>query len=283
MHDEPMIRVLKSDGLPEIQRPSWLAENALGVPVPIRGLLTDSVYYPASGLDSDPIMHLGHYFWSFVYADYGCSLESIQASISAAKFAGYELIGRRSVSEDDLPLARWNSESGRYLEGGNNRAARERGIPPFAEWALLVRDYGSERPRELMSLLFVAADGVTLFKKLYVETGATPACVAIIQPRDGAGDQNWTDFSDPNAYLARAVMTNPAGSPRFLLYGGGGKVEWYKQPCWPAFDKCLVWPLERTEASAPGVVFRRRRDGALSLWERTAAEAARSAAQVEDA
>lgn len=269
-HEERMITIMKTDKLPELQRPVWLSLESLASPVPIRELLSDSVFYPASGLDSDPMMHLGHYFWSFVYADYGYSPETIRAALGAAKFAGYELIGRRRVSEDEVSLARWNSESGGYLEGGNNRAARERGTPPFADWALLVRDYGSDKPRELMSLLFVGADGVTLFKKLYVESGVTPACVAIIQPGDGAGDENWTDFRDPNAYLARAVMTNPAGSPRFLLHGGGGKAEWYKESCWPVFDRCLAWPLERTEEAAPGNLIRRHREGALSLWERTA-------------
>ena len=273
MNDEGVIRVLKSDQLPEMQRPHWLAESALDSPLPIQALLSGSVFYPASGLDSDPLMHLGHHFWSFVYADYGFTPEFIQSVFGADRFAGYKLLGRRSVTVDEVPLARWHSESVGYLEGGNNREARERATPPFAEWALLERDYGPDRPRELMSILFVSADAVTLFKKLYAETGATPDCIAIIQPGDGVGDQNWTNFKDPNAFLARAVLTNSVGTPSFLLYGGNGKPEWYKDAVWPSYDACLAWPLERKinrgDPNAAGYSFRGTREGALSLWKRT--------------
>lgn len=262
-----MLRTLPSDLLPEVPRPTWLTERALDSSVPVPDLLGDSVFYPASGLDSDPMMYLGHHFWSFVYADYGFTPESTHAALGGGKFAGYKVLGRRSVTEDEIPLGRWNSESAGYLEGGNNREARERATPPFAEWAVLERDYGPDKPRELMSLLFVGADGVTLYKKLYLETGLTAACVAIIQPGDGMGDQNWTDFQNPTAYLAQAVLKNRAGSPRYLLFGGGGRAEWYKEPCWPIYNRCLAWPLERTQSSGAGNPLRSRREGALSLWE----------------
>ena len=217
-------------------------------------------------------MHLGHHFWSFVHADYGYDPEAIRATLGADRFAGYRLLGRRSVTEDEMPLANWNSETARWLEGGNNRDARERATPPFAEWALLERSYGPDKPTELMSLLFIGADGVTLFKKLYVENGAVPACIAIIQPSDAMG-QNWTDFKAPNEYLAQAVMGNPAGSPRFLLYGGNGAADWYRKPCWPTYDRCLAWPLERKinrgEPNDSKYVFRGKPTGALSLWKRS--------------
>lgn len=274
MNDERMIRILKSDQLPEVLRPAWLTEGALDGPIPIQDLLSGSVFYPASGLDSDPMRHLGHHFWSFLYADYGFTPESIQSVFGADQFAGYKLLGRRCVTEDEIPLARWNSESAGYLEGGNNREARERATPPFAEWAFLERDYGPDKPRELMSFLFVGADAVTLFKKLYIETGATPDCIAIIQPGDGMGDQNWTNFKDPNAFLAQAMLMNSAGKPSFLLYGGNGRPEWYKDPVWPSYDTCVAWPLERKinrgNPNDAGYSFRGTRAGALSLWQRTA-------------
>lgn len=270
MNDEHMIRILESNILPEIQRPAWLTGGALDARIRVQDLLHDSVFYPASGLDSDPLRLLGHHFWSFIYADYGLGPESVQSALGADKFGGYRLLGQWSVTEDELPLARWNSESAGYLEGGNNIEARERATPPFAEWALLERDYGPDMPQELMSLLFVGADGVTLFQKLYLQNGAAPACVAIIQPGDGMGDQNWTNFKDPNAYLAQAILKNPAGSPRFLLFGGNGRAEWYKEACWPSYDRCLAWPLARDEPPSAVHPFGRPREGAMSLWERTA-------------
>lgn len=56
-YEDRMVRVLKSDRLPELKRPAWLTEDVLDIPVPIRDLLTDSVFYSASG-DEDHIRAL---------------------------------------------------------------------------------------------------------------------------------------------------------------------------------------------------------------------------------
>lgn len=274
-HEERMIPLLKSDQVPEIQRPEWLTESALNKPLPILDLLSESVYYPASGLDTDPMMHLGHYFWSFVYADYGYTSEEIRMALGAGKFGEFKLLAQRAVTEDELPLTRWNAETrGLLAEGqpqGNNTGPFFRsGRCPFAEWALLERNYGPDKPRELMSLLYVGADGVALLEKLYADNRITPACVCVIQAPPAMGGFNWTNFEDENEILAQTLNRNSSGSPRFFLHGCGGKAEWYKKPCWPAYGRCLAWPLERTEETGPGKPLRRRREGALSLWERTA-------------
>lgn len=209
------------------------------------------------------------------FADYGYTPQAIRKTFGAEKFGDYKLLGRRTVTEEELPLRRWNSETdGRLAYGlpleNNAPPFFRRGRCPFAEWALLERNYGPDKPRELMSLLYVGADGVALLEKLYVDNRVTPACICVIQAPPVLGGFNWTNFEDKNEILAQTLKSNSAGSPRFLLHGGGGKAEWYKEPCWPAYGRCLSWPLERTEVIGPGNPFRRRREGALSLWERTA-------------
>ena len=261
-----MIEVLKTDRLPEMRRPEWLKGSLLERTLPAVDLLYESVYYPASGLDGDPMMHLGHHFWSYIYADYGYEHKAVIDSLSSGSFAGYRVLGRRTVGESELPLQRWNSATQGFLAGGNNRDARQRAQLPFAEWALLERNHGPDKPQELMSFLFFGADGVTLFKMLYVENKITPACIAIIQSSDEMGS-NWTNFRDPDAYLAEAVMTNSGGSPRFLLYGGNGNPEWYRRSCWPAYSDCIAWPLRRTNGGPMDLSWNQRED-ALSLFER---------------
>ena len=77
-----MIEVLKTDRLPEVRRPEWLRGSLLGRTLPVVDLLYESVYYPASGLDGDPMMHLGHHFWSYIYADYGYGIGYITGGLS---------------------------------------------------------------------------------------------------------------------------------------------------------------------------------------------------------
>lgn len=65
------------DQLPEIATPNWLSqlssETIMSSPFPLRELLRDSLYYPSSAFDGDPIRHLAGNFLSFIYVDYGVS------------------------------------------------------------------------------------------------------------------------------------------------------------------------------------------------------------------
>ena len=272
----------------EVKQPLWLTDAVLNRNLPISELLSESVYYPASGLDPDPIRCLGGRFQSFVYADYTFKREDIRGMLHADGFAGYELLDRRSVAEDELPL-------GALATGIQRGPDSVRGNRPFAEWAFLELNFGPEKPSTVVSLLFVCAEGVTLFERLYVQNEVAPACLAIIQPGCGWFCLNWTDFEDPDAPLARAVMTNPSGRPRFLLHGGYGRYEkrtnpsggprfllqrrwWpeYVQPPWPEYGEFVAGPLEKTAESTrcddPQYWMHRTCDGELILWALDAAQ-----------
>lgn len=251
--------------LREVPRPEWLSERSLDGPLPVDDLLVDSVYYPGSGTDGDPILYLATYFWSFVYADYGYTPASVREALRAGAFGDYRLLGHRAVTEEELPLIRWNSETGGRLAYGvpvENNAPPffRRGECPFAEWALL--EDRRTRPARVISLLFIGADGVTLFDKLYADRDIAPACICVIQAPPAMGGFNWTNFEDENGELMQSLRRVSSGLPRFLLYGGSGNPEWYKKPCWSAYRLRLAWPLKRMRNWRP--------EGALSLWERTA-------------
>ena len=59
--------------LPEGRAPDWLteasSESMARVPLPLRGILEDSLYYPSSHFDGDPVRYLAGNIYSFVYVD----------------------------------------------------------------------------------------------------------------------------------------------------------------------------------------------------------------------
>lgn len=259
--------------LPETERPSWLAQGAMSACMPLGDLLPDSVYYPASGLDGDPLLYLGHHFWSFIYVDYGLGHETVVNCFASGRFWGYRVVGQRTVDEKELGTSRGGPDlSGSTARGARPDLRRETQTS-FCEWLLLERSYGDDRPPELMSLLFLGGEGVTAYQRLYTAQGFRPACVAIIQPGgppQGASSlpcDNWTYFPDPHGVLAEVVEQNPAGTPRFLLYGGRGRPEYYRTACWPAYRSLVTGPLEKTRGQ-PFPCARDHREGAISIWER---------------
>jgi len=130
--------------------------------------------------------------------------------------------------------------------------------PPFALWAVFVRtpDFGADHGPERFSLLYIGGDGVATFQAPYHGNRAAPVAVAIIQPGTGFGG-NWTDFEDPDRVFARSVRENPADVPDLLLFGGFGRPDFYREPCWPDYGHqvAVLGPALRLwcRSAAPGL------------------------------
>ncbi len=86
------------------------------------------------------------------------------------------------------------------------------------------------------SLLYICADGVAVFRSLYIQNAIVPKAIAIIQPGHGFGG-NWTNFEDHEKVLGRSVLNdNLGGGPEFLLNGGaGGRGLSNDCNCWPDY------------------------------------------------
>lgn len=233
-------------GLPDSPTPAWLVSvdpsKMQEAPFPLKDLLADSLYYPACGLDGDPVKHLSRWFHSFVYCYYHYSREMFLTGLRDRPFRGYHVLGTRQVVADELAPNGWTQP---WLSKGEReqvkRYADERARTPFREWVVLERDldaplgHGPER----LSLLYLNADGVAAYRALYGANGLTARAVAVIQPGHAFGG-NWTDFTDSKAPLARVVMTNSAGVPDFHISGGmGPKRLQYHQ--WPQYSNQLGW------------------------------------------
>lgn len=212
----------------------WIRIAQQGELIPLPEILKDSVYYPACGLDGDPIKYLGKQFQSFVYVDYGVGRDAVLHDLE--HFTGYDLEACREFESRDLVPSGWSPPP--FARMGSVREQVVQTIRgPFAIWALYRRqpnrddDHGPTG----FSLLFIGGDGVATFHALYYSHQATPAVICLIQPGTGFGG-NWTDFEAQDGILARLVLGNPAGRPRFLLYGGGGDGEFYRRAPWPGYE-----------------------------------------------
>ena len=97
--------------LPEIFVPDWLAEISQSTitidPFPLTQLLEDSLYYPSSGFDRDPVKYLSGNILSFIYVDYGRSHDEFENEIIKRGFRGYECVATRSVTEQELTPRGW--------------------------------------------------------------------------------------------------------------------------------------------------------------------------------
>jgi len=233
------------DELPATNMPSWLvaATDPLG-DLPIRELLESSVFYPACGIDGDPVKYLGGNFHSFVYVDYGVGRETLGHELHS--FRGYRILAARSVTQSEIAPHGWTP---RFPPDYTPKrpAPRSWMEPPFATWAVYERlpDFSRTHGPDRFSLLYVGGDGTETFQALYHTNDATPAVVAIIQPGTGFGG-NWTDFRDRREILAWTVLDAfPNNRPRFLLNG--------EKPCWPEFSN-------RIRELRPGLALYERSD-----------------------
>lgn len=232
--------------LPEIAVPSWL-NNLSPTTIrngsfPLQEFLQNSLYYPASGFDGDPIRYLAGNILSFIYVDYGHAEDEFMDALGSPGFRGYDLVATRPVIEQELAPNGWNPILPARIDGDPFRY-RDRTKNPFYSWSVFQRrdDVPVNHGPSRFSLLYLCADGVAAFQALYIANAAVPKAVAVIQPGHAFGG-NWTDYTDPKQIFARSVLENPSGRPTFLLYGGIGKRDYYRQSCWPDYQAhiCFV-------------------------------------------
>ncbi len=215
--------------LPRTDIPTWLRD----VEVDARGrittlfvasaVLTRSVYYPASGLDGNPLERLGAHFASFVYADYDGRFDAASVRRDLPSVKGYRVLGDRRLSRDEADVGAWTHAPGFAGRLGT----------PFALWAILERlpTFDDRHGPRRLSFLFLGADGVAAYEGFYAANGLAPAVLVIVHPGTGFGG-NWTDFADPGGPLCDAVIGGGRLTPTHLCShpGASGAAPW------PAYD-----------------------------------------------
>jgi hypothetical protein len=215
--------------------PKWLAEIDVNSLFPLKQVLEDSLYYPACGMDGDPVKFLGGFIHSFVYVDYSIAQEKLIGELESHGFTGYEPKFRKYLRESDLVPHGWTPMPP-TPEDGNPWHYRKSIARPYALWSVFERraDLGDEHGPWRFSLLYICGDGVATYQALFGGNNAIPRILAIIRPGHAFG-LNWTNFTEPNGFFARTVRRFSAQQPPYLLYGGHGSG--YDHCCWPQYSQ----------------------------------------------
>lgn len=123
------------------------------------------VFYPGAGFDGQPVQlfarsNAAH---TFLYADSGITHSALLAEINtrATRFAGYKIIGQRSLKASDDPQLN-------ALFAAPGHLAPD--CAPFAEVVVLERNAGlaEEHGAKRFALLYVCADALTVAKAFWV-------------------------------------------------------------------------------------------------------------------
>jgi hypothetical protein len=107
-----MAAAVAAKGLSVQPAPDWLIqmtpERMARDPFPLHDLLSQSLYYPSSSFDGDPIAYLGGNNHSFVYADYGEERDGLLKALKEPGFLGYRILCHRPVLEAELTPMGWS-------------------------------------------------------------------------------------------------------------------------------------------------------------------------------
>lgn len=230
----------------KIQMPDWLLKKQFNFQV--QTILKDSLYYPCSGLDGDPVKYFMGNVYSFFYVDYGVSREDFLNELKRRGFRGYHIIHQQTITQKDLTPNGWTI----YIQPDKNEIDRLRLNEefyrnwikkPFCEWVIFERDEDKDdtyNPK-MFSLLYLCADGIAAYQAIYLSNNIKPRMIAIIQPGTGFGG-NWTDFRDRGKIFARSIFYKKELLPEYLINGGWGKDkdDYYKKPIFKEYSELII-------------------------------------------
>ncbi len=184
----------------------------------IRQILTNSMFYPASGIDAFDIEHSPLDINSFIHVDYSVSKSEVaKAMREDFKEVGYKLIGIKSIDLKELNV-NCLRKSTRFL----NKAEKIRlemdfikdrfnfkNFTPFAMWAVYELDQATtnrkSNKRNKFSLLHIGGEACDMFNQLYIANKLNPVSITLKRTGYGYGD-NWTDFYDPKSCLNKLLQ-----------------------------------------------------------------------------
>lgn len=232
--------------------------------LPLDELLRRSLYYPACGLDGDPVRFLAGRVQSFVYADCWRAPGDVRKSLYSPDhaFKGYECLFDHDVSPRELGLCSWAAmyrprhPDWKDRHTSFHRLEAHAGRDGFGIWSIFRRlpAFPVSHGPEYFSLLYLGTEGVTTYLHLYGVRRTAPRILVLMKSGFGFGG-NWIRFDDPGGPLAGSVNLCSPLRPELLLTGNTGRYS--SEPVWPKYsDLVQRWRIP---------------EGWLSLWRRGAA------------
>jgi hypothetical protein len=231
--------------LPKTQTPEWLEaiskSNGNNCTIfPLSDILTNSLFYPACGLNGTPVKFLAGNILSFVYADYGMTQNAFLANLNGSNpecgFYGYKSILQREIFRGDIVPNGWRPPVIPAKESEKSRLLQiEKKCQPFGHWSVWRRnqDFELSIGPDIFSFFFLSGEMSAVYQGLYCRLSISPKILAIIQP--GAMGGEWECVSSDDSFFKRVVKSNKAGFPEYLIYGGYGR-GFYENPCWSEYQ-----------------------------------------------
>jgi hypothetical protein len=223
--------------------PAWLEAILHGnvdMQLPLKDILKDSLYYPASGLNGTPVKFLAGNIFSFVYADYDVTREQFLHNLNGSEpecgFKGYRVVFQRDLVRNDIVPPNWRPAM--LLQSEQQRRSlleRERECEPFGHWSVWQRNANAEGTCDApaFSFIFFAGEMSAIYQGLYCRLCIAPKILALIQP--GAMGGEWESVTSDDSFFKKVVASNKAGWPEYLLHGGFGR-GFYDAACWDEYQ-----------------------------------------------
>ena len=174
----------------------------------------DAFFYPSSGFDWFPLSRFSDRCSVFIYCDYFKKLQDFTAAVSSIHTGTPDRNTLRCEAIHELTPAELGCSSTGAPPSFLTRAELEayqrcyRRVGSPQGWGrkvdVLVNVDGNERR---VVLIFLCADGVATYLKLFNEQKQAPRFLCIKCCGDGFGF-NWTNYNDWSEPLGRAVLAN---------------------------------------------------------------------------
>jgi len=197
------------ESIEKIEVPSWLFSK--DYVFNIKDILKDSLYYPCSGFDGEPVRYFRGNVHSFVYVDYNKSRADLIHELEVNGFRDFRVVRQESILEKQLTPHGWNAK---FLPMPSEYVVPQH-IKPYCEWVIFENSVG-----ERFSLLQQCAEAVATYNALYLSNGLSPRIIMIDRAGPGFG-LNWTNLYDENGYFARTVLSNEKNRPLYLATDRG--------------------------------------------------------------
>lgn len=214
-----------------LETPTWLGEVNENSAFPkLEEILTDSLFYPACGFNGTPVKFLSGNINSFVYCDYDISetnfLDNLLGDRPECGFKNYRPIRCMKVPHHDLLTNALPDQPEHY---------RGPSVERFIHWSVWERlsSAGPEAGAKRFSFLFFAGEMCEVYQSLYCKSMIAPRILALVQPGTMGGE--WESVGQADSTFKKVVVSNTAGFPEYLLFGGFGK-GFYETPCWSEYD-----------------------------------------------
>lgn len=219
--------------------------------LPLKEILEDSLYYPASGIDGSPIRNWGLGVNSFVYVDTYYAKENYQNIITNEPPKGYEIFSTREISKVDLVPNGYSPKPNvtisdqdikTYLESLKMSEAHPSNA--FGQWTIFQRksDFSQEHGPDRFSLLHIRGEGVATYQAVYIGNNYIPKIIAILRPGTGFGG----NFSFFESFLFETLKTHPRGMPEQLLYWHfRSSTDPLETPWTHSYEKLIYGPVSK--------------------------------------